>query len=84
MKTNRNQLKEISKITKHISVDLTAEEIELLALNLFGGTATFHKGLSGEWKKVFTQEHCKAFKRTFGKDLIMLGYEKDNGWSSDN
>ena len=41
---------------------------------------TFRSGKTGEWKKYFTDEHKRIFKRVAGDLLIRLGYEKDNAW----
>lgn len=42
---------------------------------------TFRKGVSGQWKRVFTEEHKDKFKES-DRDgwLVRLGYEKDNNW----
>lgn len=41
---------------------------------------TFRSGKSGEWKKYFTEEHKKMFKKVAGDLLLRLGYEKNNDW----
>ena len=41
---------------------------------------TFRKGLSGEWKNLFSKFHNDIFKDVAGDLLIKLGYEKDKGW----
>jgi hypothetical protein len=38
------------------------------------------KGISGDWKNHFTEQHKQAFKETAGQLLIDLEYEKDNNW----
>lgn len=40
----------------------------------------FRKGITGDWKNYFSQEHKKAFKEAAGQLLIDLGYEKDMDW----
>lgn len=40
----------------------------------------FRKGISGDWKNYFTQQHKQLFKDLAGKLLIDLEYEKDNNW----
>lgn len=42
---------------------------------------TFRKGVSGQWKRVFTEEHKELFKET-DRDgwLVRLGYEEDDNW----
>jgi len=41
---------------------------------------TFREGGTGKWKKYFTEEHKKSFKKIAGELLIELGYEKDLHW----
>ena len=38
------------------------------------------KGIAGDWKNHFSDDHKSAFKDRYGDTLIMLGYEKDNTW----
>lgn len=55
-----------------------AEEI---ASELFKETTlTFRKGVAGEWKAHFNEEHKRIFKNIAGQLLIDLGYEKDFNW----
>lgn len=74
------QMLEVKNIAHHLNINLTVEEIEEIAQKLFGGTPTFMKGLIGQWKLYFTEEHKKLFKKNSGSFLIQLGYESDNNW----
>jgi hypothetical protein len=38
------------------------------------------KGIAGDWKNYFSTESCLLFEKFAGKELILLGYEKDNSW----
>jgi len=40
----------------------------------------YRKGISGDWKSYFTEDHKKIFKDIAGDLLIKLGYEKDYHW----
>lgn len=40
----------------------------------------FRKGIAGDWKKYFSDDHKARFKAEFGDLLIRLGYEKDLNW----
>jgi len=40
----------------------------------------FRKGIVGDWRNYFTKEASEVFDRIAGKELILLGYEKDNSW----
>lgn len=43
-------------------------------------TSFFRKGVSGDWKNVFTEQDREVFKREAGGLLVRLGYERDDGW----
>lgn len=70
----------IQQIAKHIGLKLSREQLEHVKKQLFGGTGTFRKGVIGQWKRYFTDEHKKVFKEVAGQLLIDLGYEKDMEW----
>lgn len=38
------------------------------------------KGVAGDWKNYFSKEACETFNRYAGKELVLLGYEKDEHW----
>ncbi|MGK7955891.1 MAG: sulfotransferase domain-containing protein [Crocosphaera sp.] len=40
----------------------------------------YRKGVAGDWKNHFNDEHIKLFKNKYGRLLIKLGYEKDENW----
>jgi hypothetical protein len=40
----------------------------------------YRKGVSGDWRNVFTENDRRVFKRAAGELLIRLGYERDDGW----
>lgn len=78
---NTRQLQTIQSVANHISANLTDDELQTVAANLFGiGSRTFHKGQIGNWRAHFTPEHKAAFKRRSGNVLVRLGYESDLGW----
>jgi hypothetical protein len=74
------QLDEIGNIARHLGFKHRRRDIELVAQQVFGGTSTFRKGTTGNWREHFTAEHKSAFKEVIGSLLIVLGYEKDNSW----
>ena len=78
--TLKKQIQEITKICTFLGVKLSQAEILNIANSLFGGTKTFKKGQIGLWKKFYTNEHVKLFKKKLGSNLIKLGYESDNNW----
>ncbi len=38
------------------------------------------KGISGDWKNHFEEEHKQFFKEKYGSLLVQLNYEKNNDW----
>jgi hypothetical protein len=40
----------------------------------------YRKGMPGDWKNHFNEQHKKVFKDHHSDLLIKLGYEKDNNW----
>lgn len=38
------------------------------------------KGISGDWRNVFTERDKEVFKEVAGDALVKFGYEKDDGW----
>ncbi|MGH3086624.1 MAG: sulfotransferase [Rubrobacteraceae bacterium] len=43
-------------------------------------TSRFRKGITGDWKGVFTEEDKLVFKKEAGDLLVKLGYERDHDW----
>jgi len=74
-------LNEIINIARHLDIEMDLNKAEEVAVELFSEpTQTFRKGVAGEWKTHFNEEHKKVFKRVAGQLLINLGYEKDLNW----
>ncbi|MDJ0660402.1 MAG: sulfotransferase domain-containing protein [Crocosphaera sp.] len=40
----------------------------------------YRKGVAGDWKNHFNEDHINFFKDKYGQLLINLGYEKDENW----
>ena len=40
----------------------------------------YRKGMAGDWRNYFTDNHKAEFKEVAGDILIELGYEKDKNW----
>jgi hypothetical protein len=38
------------------------------------------KGIAGDWKEKFSPEAREVFHRYAGRELILMGYEKDDSW----
>lgn len=78
--SRERQVQEIRAISSHLGIGYSDREIEAVADRLFGGTVTFRKGMIGDWKEHFTEEHKQACKKLIGQLLIDLGYEHDEDW----
>lgn len=76
------QLAELAGIAQFLSLKVSPRALEAIADVLYGkpGEATFHTGQIGGWKNAFTELHKDHFKEVFGDELILLGYESDDGW----
>lgn len=48
-----------------------------------GEKSFLRSGKSGDWRNHFTAAAVEAFKTYNGKQLIALGYERDNEWTND-
>lgn len=83
----------LKKIALHIGLCPSSQEIDDLALKLFGNQSnpfgkgdfieyqsTFREGKIGAWKSLFKEQHKIAFKKRLGQALIALGYEQNNEW----
>jgi hypothetical protein len=40
----------------------------------------FRKGISGDWRNCFGEEHRQFFKKHHNDLLVTLGYEDDDSW----
>lgn len=75
-----DQIEELENISHHLGIKYSLEDLEMISVHLYGGTATFQKGTIGNWKNYFSDEHKHAFKDIAGDLLIELGYENNNNW----
>lgn len=76
----QKQYQTVQNIADFLGLKLSAQKIHSICLKIFGETSTFNEGQIDGWKKYFTNEHKKAFKKYAGKLLIGLGYEKNLNW----
>jgi len=89
----QNPFEIFSKIFNHIEIEIEKDHLtsildEFSFKKLSGGRKKgeedvsnhFRKGVPGDWKNHFTQEHIDHFKEKWGDLIIKLGYEKDNTW----
>lgn len=76
------QIAELEAIAKFLNLKVSPRKILAIADALYGkpGEATFNTGQVGTWKKHFNELHKQHFKKVFGDELILLGYENDYDW----
>jgi hypothetical protein len=78
--SREEQVQELRNIATHLHIHCSQEHIERIADSIFGGTATFRRGIIGNWRSCFTEEHKRLFKEVAGQFLIDMGYEEGFDW----
>ncbi|MGH2702418.1 MAG: sulfotransferase domain-containing protein [Actinomycetota bacterium] len=79
--TDADQVDEIESIGNHIGRPLTTDDAKAIAGRTWSPrSSTFRKGVIGDWRNHFTEEHTRAFKDLAGEQLVELGYERDLDW----
>ncbi len=79
----KSREQEIKNIAEHLEMPLTKELLKYCVDKLIGHTNypyNFRKGIIGDWKNHFTEEHKELTKKIAGQLLIEEGYEKDLKW----
>ena len=71
---------EVLAIADHLAIPCAESRAAAIGRGLFGGTATFRRGMIGSWRQAFTPEVTQAFKAVAGTLLVELGYERDLSW----
>lgn len=83
IRSEKSREQEIKNIAEHLEMPLTKELLTYCVDTLIGYTNypyNFRKGIIGDWKNHFTEEHKELFKKIAGQLLIEEGYEKDLKW----
>ncbi len=79
--TREDQVDALWRIARHLDIEVSSSDISRIAQQVFyPKSATFRKGVIGDWKRYFTEEHKRVFKEIAGPLLIELGYERDEAW----
>lgn len=74
------QVGEILGLANFIGIDLTSEQVDHIADNVYGDTKTFRTAKIGNWKNYFTERDKEDFKKFYSELLLRLGYEENNDW----
>ncbi len=75
------QLDEIRRIAEFVERPLSTAHAQQLARKMYSkGSLTYRKGIVGDWRNHFSEDHRRVFKQVAGDLLIRLGYEKDTNW----
>jgi sulfotransferase 6B1 len=76
-----DQIAEVRRVVEYLDLRMSSSEISSLSDRVWTrGSPTFRRGLIGDWRNHFTDEHKTAFKEIAGEHLIALGYENDLDW----
>ena len=75
------QRREIEAVCAHVGRPIDDDGVTRLVAGLAKGkSATFRRGVIGDWRNHFKPEHVAAFKQQCGRYLIDLGYERNLDW----
>jgi hypothetical protein len=89
---NTDTVETVGRLITQIGYDKSVLDIQSAVLNntklkmreKMGGFNKYNtfvrKGIIGDWRNYFNDDHKKTFKKIGGHLLIELGYEKDNNW----
>lgn len=72
---------QIEQIKKNLSISSKKDIPISKKIKLFGKKkTTFRKGIVGDWKNYFSNDHIKLFKSVAQESLEVLNYEKNSNW----
>jgi hypothetical protein len=75
------QREEIKAIAAHVDRPLDDAGVDRLVGRVSGRSSfTFRRGVIGDWRSHFTEEHRRTFKELAGRHLIEFGYETGFDW----
>ncbi len=78
---SERQLDEIRRIGDFVERPLSGEQAQQIARKMYSKRSlTYRKGIVGDWRNHFTEDHRRIFKQVAGDILIRLGYERDTDW----
>ncbi len=68
------QRRTVAAVAEHLGLPHEPAALDVARAGLFGGTATFRKGVLGQWRDEFDAVHVDAAQRAMGDVLTELGY----------
>lgn len=81
------QRKAVIKLADYLGLALSDQKLQQILDNMYDKKedvpvdgAVFIRASIGNWKTFLTPYHKKLFKKRFKKELVQLGYEKDDKW----
>ena len=85
---NKKQKKTIDKVASFIQLDLSSEQQQYVLANMYKETGeqqveegkVFTRATKGNWRTFLSEKQKRSIKKKLGKEMILLGYEKDLNW----
>lgn len=74
------QFATILEIANFLDISISEEKSRSIFDKVWGHSKTFRKGIIGDWKNYFTEEHIRLYKKVYGNVLIDLHYEDNTDW----
>ena len=75
------QIVSIMRMASHLGIMLSEKQAAEIADRCYSTRSmTYRRGLIGDWRNHFRQEHKTLLKEQAGRWLIKLGYEQSNDW----
>jgi sulfotransferase 6B1 len=74
------QEQKIFAFAERLQMPIGTKRFDWVINEMYGKSGTFREGKIGGWRSLFTDEIKLHFKKSAGKLLITLGYEKDLSW----
>lgn len=72
--SDERQFQVLTELANHIGFPRTAEEIEQIASQLYGGTWTFDVGKIGRWESGYEPANEQLFMQLYGRYIAAWGY----------
>lgn len=70
-----DQRRVLESAARHLGLPHDEQTHQRIASRLFGGTATFHRGTTQQWRERYNEAHLQLAREHLSELLIQLGYE---------